>query len=183
MAERLKRFFPFFWKDLYVPGAPSGPTANSEDIRYLAEQLDDVATDLRRQLRDLSARIDYVLEVAERVHKLASLPPGRPQPRAEVTLSKTALHFRPDVGTLAARLERDLSKVVARSVAAMESEFQAKAERVLPKAYAEPVQADYADVDRPRNLRVGKLPEDMVATLRKSKMDDRHAHLDDLMQD
>jgi hypothetical protein len=59
----------------------------------------------------------------------------------------------------------------------------AQSEATVSREDVEQVHAGYADVDHPRNLRVGTLPEDVVAALRKSKMDDRHAHLDDLMQD
>ena len=105
-----------------------------------------------------------------------------------------------DFQELTSRLQRDLLELAARSpedeIRAVVARSLAVARKTLSAsahAARAPVARQYfpkqhesesvSKVEGPKNLRVGELPDDVVAALRRSEMDARHAHLDSLMQD
>jgi hypothetical protein len=87
---------------------------------------------------------------------------------------------------LASQIKRELRDVagrsservaVARRVAAMSDE----SDQFSPPAKS--LAADAGSAELRRSYRVGELPDDILSDLRDTKMDERHSHLDHLMQE
>ncbi len=143
----------------------------------LAEsELPDFAGRLERDL------IDAAIRVSE------SEPRGLTGPAREFDFRELASRLERDLVELAARSpETEIravayrSRAIARKMVHAYASRAPQAERYLPPRPYEPESAP--QVEGRRNLRVGELPDDVVAALRRSDMDARHAHLDSLMQD
>jgi len=79
-----------------------------------------------------------------------------------------------EIRAVAERSQMQVRKLVAESAHAARVPL---AERYFPREGSEP------KVETRRNLKIGELPDKVVAALRNAEMDARHADLDSLMQD
>jgi hypothetical protein len=183
----------------------SQPSEQPERINrksaQVSRELRQIAGQLSRSIQQLAAQLDRVLEMANQAEAETARPQVRPIPERESApdLSDMAQRLsaalrrgnRDESAVLfeerTARLEQDLRDVAVRaSEQARSIATETARDVMLGVSRAIPIGASAADsvsAETRRNLNVGQLPNDVVADLRDAQMDERHAHLDSLMQE